>query len=519
MLDNILNNRTIVLYLLPFFLGSLTVFSFQPFNFSFINFLLLPIFFFLIVYVKKKSKSVYRKKPFKKNLFIIGYIFGFGFYLSGIFWISYSLTFDDSFKYLIPFAVILIPLFLGLFVGLTTLVVGQFLSYNLSSLLLFSGSFALSDYIRGKILTGFPWNLWAYSTVWLTEIIQIVNLIGLYSYNLILITVFTLPALIFFKISTAKKVIFLTFICFAILNLYIYGNYEINKNIKALDGVEEKVFVKVVSPNFDLTYGLTEKKIEKRLKKLIRYSNPDSGKETIFIWPEGVFSGYSYAEVFAFKKLIQKNFSKEHIIIFGTNLLDSKSGKFYNSMLVVNNNFEIIQNYNKRRLVPFGEFLPFENFLHNFGFKKITEGHGSFLKGNKINNILIAKINFLPLICYEIIFADLVQKSNPDTNLIINISEDGWFGNSIGPDQHFAKSIFRAIESDTFLLRSANKGISAIIDNKGKIVKKLSRNEAGNIEFEIPLIKSNKIKNDLIFFVLLITYLFIFLFYKKKNAK
>ena len=82
---------------------------------------------------------------------------------------------------------------------------------------------------------------------------------------------------------------------------------------------------------------------------------------------------------------------------------------------------------------------------------------------------------------------------------------------TIGPDQHFSKSIVRAIENNTFLLRSANRGVSAIIDNKGNIIKKLNRNEAGNIEFEVPLIKSNKIKNDLIFFVLLITYIFIFI--------
>ena len=154
MLEKILNSRIIVLYLLPFSLGSLTVFSFQPFNLAFVNFILLPAFFLIIVYVRKKSKSVYRKKPYRRNLFLVGYIFGFGFYLSGIFWISYSLTFDNNFKYLIPFAVLLIPLFLSFFTGLTTLIIGQHLSYNFSSILLFSGSLALSDYIRGKVLSG-----------------------------------------------------------------------------------------------------------------------------------------------------------------------------------------------------------------------------------------------------------------------------------------------------------------------------------------------------------------------------
>ncbi len=519
MVEKYLNNRFFTLYLIPFIIGSLTILSFHPFNISIINLVIFPLFFYLIIYINKKSKSFYRKKPLRKNLFIFGLLFGFGFYLSGISWITNSLTFDENFKVLIPFALILIPLFLGLFIALPVLFIGPYLNFNFPSLLLFSGFLAFSDYLRAQILTGFPWNLWAYSSVWFNEIIQVVNLIGLYSYNLLLITFFTLPVIIFFKIGTTKKILYFILINFIILGLFIFGNYEINKNKKRMKVVNDKVFIKIISPNFNLKYGLTQGQIEERFKKLIRYSNPARDKKTVFIWPEGVFSGYSYEEVFALKEMILKNFSKKHTIIFGINQLDAKSGNFFNSMLVVDNNFTIIQSYNKRKLVPFGEFLPFENFLKNFGLKKITEGHGSFLRGVKNNNISIGKMNFLPLICYEVIFTDLVQKSNIDTNLIVNISEDGWFGNSIGPEQHFTKSIFRAIENNTFLLRSANKGISAIIDNKGKIVKRLNRNEAGNIEFEVPLIKSNKIKNDLIFFILLTTYLFIFLIYKNKNAK
>ena len=114
MFERYLNNRFLVLYLIPFLLGSLTVFSFQPFNFTLINFVILPVFFYLIIFIKKKSKSVYRKKPYRRNLFLVGYLFGFGFYLSGIFWISFSLTFDKNFIFLIPFAVILIPVLLSL---------------------------------------------------------------------------------------------------------------------------------------------------------------------------------------------------------------------------------------------------------------------------------------------------------------------------------------------------------------------------------------------------------------------
>ena len=519
MIEKYLNNRFFTLYIIPLILGSLTILSFEPFNLTIINLIIFPFFFYLLVYINKRSKVIYRQKPYKKNLFIFGLAFGFGFYLSGISWITNSLTFDENFKILIPFALILIPLFLSLFVGLTTLIIGPYLKLNFPSLLIFTAGLAFSDYLRSNVLTGFPWNLWAYSTIQINEILQITNLIGLYSYNLFVITIFSLPIIFFFKISKIKKIISFIVIFFIIFNLYIYGNYEVNKNKKSLESVKEKIYVKVISPNFNLEYGLTDQEIEKRFRKLIKYSDPDQGKETLFVWPEGVFSGYSYNEILPFKDLILNNFSNKHYIVFGVNKLDPISGKFYNSMLVINNKLEIIQSYNKRKLVPFGEFLPFENIVSKLGLKKITEGHGSFLKGENNNSLVIKGIKILPLICYEIIFPDLIQKSDTNTNLIVNISEDGWFGNSIGPDQHFAKAVFRAIENNTFLVRSTNQGVSAIIDNKGNLIKKINRNEAGNIEFEVPLVKSNKIKNDLIFFTLLITYLLIFLIYKKQNAK
>tara|TARA_B100000963_G_scaffold308829_1_gene284480 strand:- start:4091 stop:5650 length:1560 start_codon:yes stop_codon:yes gene_type:complete len=519
MLKSYINNKFTILYFIPFLIGSLSILSFHPFNITIINLFIFPLFFYLIIHITKKSRAIYRKKPFKKNLFIFGLFFGFGFYFFGISWISNSLTFDDNFKILIPFSLILVPLFLSLFIAIPVVLIGPYLKLNFSSVALFSASLAFSDYLRAKILTGFPWNLWAYSTVWSNEIIQITNLLGLYSYNLLVVTFFVLPVIFFFRISKIKKLIFLIFILISILSLYIYGNYKINKNQVLLSKKNDKVFVKIVSPNFELKYGLNQNEIKERFNKLIRYSEPDKDKETLFIWPEGVFSGYSYDEIIIFKDMIEKNFSKNHNIIFGTNKLDPITGNYFNSMLLVDNNLKIIQDYNKRKLVPFGEFLPFEDLLDNFGIKKITEGHGSFLKGDENKNLLLGALNILPLICYEVIFTDFIQKSDNETNLIVNISEDGWFGKSIGPDQHFTKSIFRAIENGTFFLRSANKGVSAIIDNKGNIVKLLNRNEAGNIEFEVPLIKSKKNKNDLIFFVLLITYLLFFFIYKEKNAK
>ena len=166
----------------------------------------------------------------------------------------------------------------------------------------------------------------------------------------------------------------------------------------------------------------------------------------------------------------------------------------------------------------FWEFLPFEKFLNRYVFNKITQGYGSLSKVKIHKNISLNNLHILPLICYEIIFPELTQKANKKTNLIVNISEDGWFGDSIGPHQHFAKAIFRSIENNSFLVRSANKGISAIINNKGEIIKELNTFETGSIEMDIPLLKSEyKNKNDLIFLILLFTYLSIFLIFKDKS--
>ena len=527
MIEELLNKKIFTLYILPLICGTLSVFSFQPFNLMIVNFLILPIIFYLIIFIKKKSKSKFRKKPYKKNFFIFGTVFGFGFYLGGLHWITNSLTFDDNFKILIPFGLFFIPLFLSLFFSIMIVLIGPILTGNFSSILFFSACLAFSDYLRAKIFTGFPWNLWAYSYSWNLEILQILNKLGLFAFNLIIITIFLLPSVLFLNMKISKKLLILSLIPLFFSFLYIYGDISLNKNQIFLNSFENnnqlkinKTNIKIVSPNFKLKYGLSDEEIKMRLKKLIRYSEPEENKTTLFIWPEGVFSGYSYKEIIFLKKTFSQNFSNNHYIIFGINKFNNKSEGLNNSLVIVNNNLEIIQEYKKQKLVPFGEFLPFERVLKKIGLKKITEGYGSFLRGDKQENLTIQNLNILPLICYEIIFTEFIQQSKKDTNLIINISEDGWFGNSIGPYQHFSKAVFRAIEQNSFLIRSANKGISAFIDNKGRILKKLNSNESGNIELQVPLIKEQKKnKNDLIFLTLLITYIFIFTINYIKNDK
>jgi len=520
MINLLLNNRLLLVFVSPFVLGCISVFSFQPYNFTIINFFLFPCLFFILCNINKRSKNKYRKKPHLINLFYVGYFFGVGFFLTGTYWISNSLQFDESFKNFIPFTVLLIPLALGLFYGIGSLACGKYLNYDLKSIFLFCGTISLVDYLRSKILTGFPWNLWAYSWSWFNEAIQVLNPIGLFAFNLLAITIFCSASVLFIKKLKYKSLILGIFLIGFFSN-YLYGNYKLNfDKTETQKNLNENKFVnvKIISPNFDLKYNLSEQETYDRIKKLIRYSNVDKNKKTLFIWPEGALSGKYFFELEKYSNLFKESFSSKHLIIFGINTLSKKENKYYNSFIITDHNLNKQFQYNKIKLVPFGEFLPFPKILEKIGLKKITEGIGSFSKGKASNTFSYNDLNIIPLICYEIIFPELIQGINFKNTLLVNISEDGWFGDSIGPNQHFSKSIFRAIESDSFVLRSANKGISAIINNKGQIIKSLKNNETGNIEYRIPIKeKKGGNKNDLIFFVLLFTYCFIFLLYKKND--
>jgi apolipoprotein N-acyltransferase len=192
----------------------------------------------------------------------------------------------------------------------------------------------------------------------------------------------------------------------------------------------------------------------------------------------------------------------------GTNL-------YFNSMAVFNNKLDLIQKYNKVNLVPFGEFIPMENILSLIGFKTITNDYQSFSSGNVRKPLQIKNdkidLNLLPLICYEIIYSGRLSKDK-EFDYIINISEDGWFGNSIGPKQHFSHTIFRSIESGKYIIRSANNGISAVINPIGIIEQQVEFGSIGFVELsESKLVKSTQfmVHGNKIFLILILLYIFL----------
>ena len=229
-MTTLINNKFFVVFFVPFLLGAITTLGFSPYNLTFVNFFSFSILLFLISIIKKRTQSKYKKKKSKRYFFYLGCAFGFGFFLLGNYWISISLTHDETFKSLIPFAIIFVPLFLSLFFGLSILTVGIFAEKNISFILLFSLVFSIFEFLRGNLLTGFPWNLISYTWSWSIESIQILSLIGVYALSLISITFFCIPFLFFQKKIIQKNVYFLLIFLIFFIGNYSYGIIKLNNS-------------------------------------------------------------------------------------------------------------------------------------------------------------------------------------------------------------------------------------------------------------------------------------------------
>ena len=317
-------------------LGTITSLSLPPFNYLIINFFTFSSFF---IFLFRKFSQQNNKKLF----FIYGWLFGFGYFLSSLYWISISLTFDQDLKFLIPLTIILIPAFLALFYGLVSLF---FLILKpkkiISSFLTFSLIFGIFEFIRGSILTGFPWNLIAYSFSNQLELLSITSLIGTYGFNLFCISLFTSPAILILR-DKNKDVGISIFLVIALFIFYIYGTFYKEKFDKTLT----KNFnykIRVIGSNISLDRFYENIDTASVIQDLINLSDPDVKDKTIFIWPEGILSNVSQEDLFQYSSLFDVRFNKNHLLVIGTNSVTETEGekKHYNSLTIYDYKLNIL---------------------------------------------------------------------------------------------------------------------------------------------------------------------------------
>jgi len=458
-----------------FLAGIVANLAFAPFEFFPILLLSFPLFLLIL----ETATS-------RKQAFWFGWWFGFGHFLAGFYWISNSLLVDaDKFAWLIPFAAGGIPSVLAIYIGLAALffhiITTRYQFPQLAKIIIFINLWLLTEFARNYLFTGFPWNLVGYSLLFNLPLAQIASLGGVFLASWFALLLAFLP-LIF-----SNKKAFVALILITIVS-YSWGAYRIdNSNMQQINKT-----VKLIQPNIKQTLTWDEKTARADFQTNLDLMK--SGKQAdYYIWAEaaGVYHlNRSREALYA----LQDATPAGSLTIVGADRTEGytrEDYKAWNSMYVISpRKIEAI--YDKQHLVPFGEYVPFSKILP---LEKITYGMADFSSGQGERLINIDGLRALPLICYEAIFTDYIlptrAKVEIKPDLIINITNDAWFGNSTGPYQHLAMTRLRAIETGIPTLRTAKSGISAVIDAFGNIINSLGLNQKGAVFSDIPAKLSN----------------------------
>ena len=430
------------------------------------------------------------KSKVPKNIFKKTFQFGFGYFAISLIWIVEPFLVEPwTHGWIAPIALIVLPSFLALIWALCAFL-GH---YYLSSIGIVIG-LSLAEYCRLYLLTGFPWATISYVLLD-TEAEKWLAILGPYGLSLfLLLTCFTIA----FTLRVRKKINVLLSICIICMLFFVphffekepIKNLNISGRLVPPNAVQEKKWSEEFAPIF----------FENMIKMTAQQPKPD-----IVIWPEtSLYLPYNAA----FEELDKmRTAAGESILIFGALKLD-QTNFLKNSLIIENRNQDAVF-YDKAKLVPFGEYLPFIDLMSYFKISERSNLFGwGFKKGNGPELLNLTNgLKFIPLICYEAIFPNFLKPSVKNADFILQITNDAWFGKSIGPQQHLAQLRIRAIEYGLPVIRVANTGITAIIDANGKVVENLSVNKSGFLDSFIPSRKKGTVYGlfgDLIFLLLIL---------------
>jgi len=346
------------------------------------------------------------------------------------------------------------------------------------------------------VLTGFPWNAFGYALSEPLALAQTGSLIGLWGLTFLSVAIFASPAVLIDGRSRGRKPWIAPLMALALLAaMGIFGGARLA--LLPTTAVA-KVKLRIMQPNLQqderFNYSAKAAVMQKYLTLSDRASGPESTgvrDASILIWPESAFPFFLTREADAMAQIADL-LPKGTVLITGSvRAPDLPPGtritRAYNSIYVIDHDGSVLSVYDKLHLVPFGEYLPFQDWMEKLGFVQLTKVQGGFIPGTRRRAMEVPNAPpALPLICYEAIFPGDVAARDDRPGWIVNLTNDGWFGISTGPYQHLQQARLRAIEEGLPLVRAANTGISAVIDPLGRIVARLGLGIEGVLDSGLP---------------------------------
>ena len=418
-----------------------------------------------------------------RTAFALGWWFGVGFFVAGLYWIAHAMLIEPArFGWMIPFAVGGLAAGMALFPALAALLARLSRTSGPGRLLVFAAAWTATEWLRGEVLTGFPWNPLA--SVWMVSVpmLQMTAVTGVFGLSLVTAFAAVSPA----GLHDAGRRWAPGAAALLLLAVWVGGSVRL---AGAETGAVPGVTLRIVQPNIDQRRkGQEDLRAAQIARQAALSVRPRAAGRRIthVVWPETAVP-YLLARAPDLRRALARIVPPGGLVIAGALRATPASAqpfRVWNSLQAIDDAGRIVASYDKSRLVPFGEYVPLRSIL---GMAKLTVGDTDFSAGPGPRTLRLAGLPPVsPLICYEAIFPGKVVDPGDRPGWLLNVTNDAWFGASSGPYQHFASARIRAIEEGVPLVRAANSGISGVVDAYGRITARLGLGVEGVLDSALP---------------------------------
>jgi apolipoprotein N-acyltransferase len=433
-----------------------------------------PVLFFSVPFL---IDCCYRAHRVKRAV-LYAWLFGCGYFILGLYWVSAAMFVDiGQWAWVLPLSLIAGPAVLALYWALIPLMTLRYRDHKTAHALIFVSAWSLIEYLRGHLFTGFPWNLAGYSWVHLLPVMQASSVVGIYGLSLLTLFFAALPCY-----ADSKKLRVFSIALFILIATWGGARLALTPSLNS-----GETMIRIVQANIPQTMKWDPEQDFRNLEKHALLSQRDTPAD-IVVWPETAVTSDLVLNPHVANYISQRIPAGSHALL-GNLRITREDGKdaYHNSVSLMDDKGTVSDAYDKFHLVPFGEYIPFRDKLNLTPIALAIANIGDFTPGSGNRTLQTDGVPpFSPLVCYEAIFPAAVVNKNDRPQWMVNVTNDGWYGKTAGPHQHFEIVRVRAIEEGLPLARAANTGISGMIDPLGRVTAQLDLGEEGTLDARLP---------------------------------